>query len=66
MPEVILCKYCKQSINKEADQFVVVDRGTDRNPEVLAHVVCEQRRPTSLGINELVRLLRWRFIREPN
>jgi hypothetical protein len=40
MPEVILCRYCKQSINKEADQDVVIEKGSDRRPETLAHAVC--------------------------
>jgi hypothetical protein len=26
MPEVILCRYCKQSISKEADQSVVIEK----------------------------------------
>lgn len=64
MPEVILCKYCKQPINKEIDQYVILHRAADRDPEVLGHVGCEQRRPASSGLNELMRLLRWPYIRE--
>jgi hypothetical protein len=60
MPEVILCKDCKQSINKEVDQYVILERGTDRYPEVLAHVACEQKRATAgLGIEDWLRKLRW-------
>src|SRR6267154_6389611 len=29
-------------INKEVDQYVIIEKGTDRYPEVLAHVECEQ------------------------
>jgi hypothetical protein len=48
MPEVILCRYCKQSINKEADQYVVIEKGSDKRPEALAHAACEQKiRPRS-------------------
>jgi hypothetical protein len=56
MPEVILCKDCKQSINKEVDQYVILERGTDRYPEVLAHAACEQKRATAgLGIDRRIR-----------
>jgi hypothetical protein len=27
MPEVVLCKDCKQSINKETDQYVTIREG---------------------------------------
>ncbi len=30
MPEVILCIHCRQPINKETDQYVVVEKATDR------------------------------------
>jgi hypothetical protein len=60
MPEVLLCKDCKQPINKEADQYVVIERGTDRYPEILAHVACEQKRSTAgVGIDEFFKKLRW-------
>jgi hypothetical protein len=59
MPEVTLCRYCKQPINKDADAYVIVRRAVERFPEVLAHVECEQKRPTSYGAEELLRLLRW-------
>jgi hypothetical protein len=55
MPEVTLCKYCKQSINKEADQYVVIEKGSERLPESLAHVACEQKRPASFAFDEWVR-----------
>jgi hypothetical protein len=38
MPEIILCRYCKQPINKETDGYVLVRNGTQRYPEELAHV----------------------------
>jgi hypothetical protein len=53
MPEVILCRYCKQSINKEADQYVVIEKGSDRRPETLAHVACEQKNPNAFGPRRL-------------
>jgi hypothetical protein len=60
MPEVVLCKDCKQSINKETDQYVTIEKGTDRYPEVLAHVACEQKRTAAgLGLDEWLRKLRW-------
>ena len=30
MPEVILCKYCKQPINKESDEYIVIEKGTEQ------------------------------------
>jgi hypothetical protein len=59
MPEVILCRYCKQLLNKETDSYVVLERGTDREPEALAHVACVQKRPGFFGIEEWLRGLRW-------
>jgi hypothetical protein len=59
MPEVILCKHCKQPINKETDPYVVIEKGTHIHPEALAHVACEQKSPTSFGFDELLRKLRW-------
>jgi hypothetical protein len=60
MPEIVLCKDCKQPINKEVDQYVIIEKGTDRYPEVLAHVACEQKRAAAgLGLDEWLRKLRW-------
>jgi hypothetical protein len=59
MPEVILCKYCKQPINKETDQYVVVEKVTDRYPEALVHVACEQSRSRAFGLEEWARMFRW-------
>jgi hypothetical protein len=59
MPEIILCRYCKQPINKETDGYVLVRNGTQRYPEELAHVPCEQKRPTSFGLEEWTRMFRW-------
>ena len=47
MPEAVLCKDCKQSINKEVDQYVVIEKGNERYPETIAHVICEQKRASS-------------------
>jgi hypothetical protein len=47
MPEVVLCCDCNQPINKSTDDYVVIKKTTDRYPEVLAHVACEQKRATS-------------------
>ena len=59
MPEVILCKHCKQPINKEVDQYVTIEKGSDRLPESLAHVACEQKRPAGYGFEEWTRMFRW-------
>jgi hypothetical protein len=59
MPEVLLCRYCKHSINKESEEYVVIEKGSDRLPEALAHVACEQKRPTAFGFDEWRRILRW-------
>jgi hypothetical protein len=60
MPEITLCKDCKQPINKEADQYVLIEKGTDRYPEVLAHVTCEQKHgATRAGFDEWLRKLLW-------
>ena len=32
MPEVSLCKYCKQPLNKEADPYVITEKRTNRYP----------------------------------
>jgi hypothetical protein len=53
MPEVVLCKDCKQSINREVDEYVIIEKGTDRYPEVLVHVACEQKRAAAgLGLDQ--------------
>jgi hypothetical protein len=59
MPEIILCKHCRQPIDKEADQYVIIEKGSDRLPESLAHVPCEQKRPTGFGFEEWIRTFRW-------
>jgi hypothetical protein len=59
MPEVILCKHCRQPINKETDQYVVVEKATDRYPEALVHVACEQSRSRAFGLEEWARMFRW-------
>jgi hypothetical protein len=60
MPETILCRECKQPINKEVDQYVIIEKGTDRYPEVLAHVACEQKRlGVGFGLDDLLKKLRW-------
>jgi len=46
MPEVVLCYDCKQPINKTTDDYVIIEKTTDRYPEVLAHAACEQKRAT--------------------
>jgi hypothetical protein len=59
MPEVILCRYCKQPINKETDAYVVIRKAADSHPEALAHVACEQKRPQLFGFEEWTRAFRW-------
>ena len=62
MPEVILCRHCKQPINKETDQYVVIEKATDRQPETLAHVACEQKSPkspTAFRFDEWIRKFQW-------
>jgi hypothetical protein len=51
--------HCKQVLNKDVEQYVVIDKGTDRHPEVLAHTACEQKRPSTFGIDDWLRTLRW-------
>ena len=61
MPEVILCRHCKQPINKETDQYVI-EKATDRQPETLAHVACEQKSPkspTAFRFDEWIRKFQW-------
>ena len=59
MPEVIICHYCKRSINKDIDSYVVLRQPGDHYPEMLAHAECEQRRPASFSLEDWLRLLRW-------
>ena len=59
MPEVILCRYCKQSINKDIDSYVVVRQADNRFPEMLAHVACEQKRPAPFSFDDWRQILRW-------
>jgi hypothetical protein len=63
MPEVVLCCHCKQPINKATDDYVLIEKATNRYPEVLAHAACEQKRASSgYGVNfeELMkRFWRW-------
>jgi hypothetical protein len=47
MPEIILCRYCKQSINKDVDDYVVMRHAAARFTEELAHAACEQKQPAS-------------------
>ena len=60
MPEVILCRYCKRSINKDVDSYVVLRQGGDRYPEVLAHAECEQQSPSRFDPSEWLRGFPWR------
>jgi hypothetical protein len=60
MPEVILCRYCKQPINKETDVYVVIRKAADSHPEVLAHIACEQKRPAGFPFEEWMRGFPWR------
>ena len=61
MPEVILCRQCRQpiTINKETDQFVVIAKETERLPQELVHVACEQRRSHPFGLEEWISMFRW-------
>jgi hypothetical protein len=59
MPEITLCRYCKQSINKDADDYVVMRHAADRFPEELAHAACEQKQPAPFGFEQWMRALRW-------
>jgi hypothetical protein len=64
MPEAILCKDCMQPVNKETEQYVVIDKGTDRHPEALAHVACEQKRAAQgIGFDDWLHKLRDLFDR---
>jgi hypothetical protein len=55
MPEVLLCRYCKRSINMDADPYVVLRQAGDRYQEMLAHAECEQSHPTSFHLEEWLR-----------
>jgi len=59
MPEVLLCKRCKQPLNKQTDEYVVIGKETDRRPEMLAHVTCEQKGFNTFGFDDWVRKFRW-------
>ena len=59
MPEVSLCRYCKESINKEIDSYVVLREAGERYPEMLAHAECEQRRPASFSLDNWLHMIRW-------
>jgi hypothetical protein len=60
MPEVILCRYCKQPINKETDVYVVIRTAADSHPEALAHIACEQKRLAGFPFEEWMRGFPWR------
>jgi hypothetical protein len=59
MPEVILCQYCKLPISKDSDDYVLVRKATDRFPEELAHVACEQKPRMPFTLEEWMKVLRW-------
>ena len=67
MPEVVLCCDCKQSINKTTDDYVIIKRATETDPEVLAHVACEQKRATRSPRTILDDFLKeiWRWPKRP-
>jgi hypothetical protein len=42
------------------DQYIIIEKGTDRYPEVVAHATCEQKRAAAgLGLDQWLRKLRW-------
>jgi hypothetical protein len=43
MPAVQLCEHCRQIIETDAQQYVVLVPQTAKAAEVIAHVTCEQR-----------------------
>jgi len=38
MPQVEICRYCRQEIDRETDKFVVVAKGKSITVEVIAHL----------------------------
>lgn len=59
MPEAVLCRDCRQPVIKDTEQYVVIEKGTDRYPETLAHVACEQKRAGhGIGFEEWFQKLR--------
>jgi hypothetical protein len=50
MSEVTVCRYCKQPINEDADDYVIIGK-TEESREI-AHVACEQTSPTKPHIED--------------
>jgi hypothetical protein len=59
MPEITLCRYCKQSINKDIDDYVVVRQAAGRFPQEIAHAACEQKRAAPFELDDWIRAFRW-------
>ena len=43
MPEIETCRYCNKKIDVNAEDFVVVSKGTDRKPRQIAHPKCQEK-----------------------
>jgi hypothetical protein len=56
MPAVQLCDHCKQVIDTQKEQYVVLAPQASRAAEVIAHVTCEQDRVKKKAVGGQVRL----------
>jgi 5,10-methylenetetrahydrofolate reductase len=61
MPEVILCTYCDKPLDKAKDEYVLVRKATQVNPEALAHVTCQQSRRKENSLAEALARIRERL-----
>jgi hypothetical protein len=43
MSEITVCRYCKQRISEDADDYVIISKTAE--PREIAHVACEQTSP---------------------
>lgn len=42
MPQVEICRYCHQEIDRETDKFVVIAKGNPTTVELIAHLKCQR------------------------
>jgi hypothetical protein len=50
MSEITVCRYCKQRISEDADDYVIISKTAE--PREIAHVACEQTSPTKPDIED--------------
>jgi hypothetical protein len=49
MPQVVLCQYCKERVEKDQQAYVVIFKGSATAPESIAHEECYKKRRQSSG-----------------